>query len=141
MLGVIFSNLEYHFKGDNINDIDETYFTHFQDATIKELYDNMIPHTKNTMVICNIVYQMLKRNLGDVKVIFDAVGAIDYQIRKRHVNSKLFTITEKCIEKNKDRLVGCIQKEDDMQTLQLMAYFGHILSSPQHEPVYSFKMF
>lgn len=138
MLDVIFSNLEYHFKSSHY-DIDEQYFFTFDNSTIKEMYDNMLSHTKNITVICNLIYQMLNRNLGDIEVVIAAVGAIDYQNRKMRIDPKLFSITEKSIEQLKDKLLEKFE-HDTLQNLQLRAYFGYILSSPEHEPIYSFKM-
>lgn len=137
MLPVIFSNLEFHFRSHE--DIDEQYFIHFQDDMIKEMYDNMLNYTHNTAIICNIIFQMLKRDLGNVNLIWAALGAIEYQTTKLGINPKLFSITEKCVEKNKDVLMQSMC-EDDMRTLQLMAYFGHLLPSSEHEPIYSFKV-
>lgn len=144
MLTTIFSNLEYHFRKDATrhDELDESFFMNFQDITIKELYDNMLKFTNNTVIICNIIYQMLKRDPSNIDVIWAAVGAIDYQNKKMRINKKLFSITEKCIEKNRDMIMEHLQTtREEMKTMRIQAYFGHMLTTTEHEPIYSFKMF
>lgn len=140
MLTVLFSNLEYHFSSKK-NEIDEEYFITFEDDTIKKLYDNMLTYTHNTAIMCNLIYQMLKRDPENLNVVFAAVGAIDYQNSKATLNKKLFSLTEECIEKNKIKMLHFHDNQENLNYLRLMAYFGHILSIPEHEPIYSFKMF
>lgn len=141
MLAVIFSNLEYHFRpqASKEDEIDEVYFTNFQDETIREMYDNMRKYTHNTAVICNLIYQMLKRNPENVDLIMAAVIAIEYQNSKMQINKRLYSLTENCVQKNKDKLLS--ENLEDLNSLRLLAYFGNVLSTPEHEPIYSFKMF